>query len=125
MAQASHRPPASALRNLLTHEAAGGLVLIASAAIALAIANTALAPAYFGALATKVAGLSVLHWINDALMALFFVLVGLEIKRELLDGQLATWPHRVLPSAGAIGGMLVPALVYVVCNLSSPKTLQG
>ena len=120
-----NHPPASALRNLLTHEAAGGLILIASAAAALILANSSAAPAYFGMLATKVAGLSVLHWINDALMALFFVMVGLEIKRELLDGQLATWPHRILPGVGAIGGMLVPALVYLAFNLASPTTLKG
>jgi NhaA family Na+:H+ antiporter len=119
------RPPASALRNLLTHEAAGGLILIASAAVALIVANSAAAPAYFDILAIKIAGLSVLHWINDALMTLFFVMVGLEIKREMLDGQLASWPHRILPGIGAIGGMLVPALVYLAFNLSSPATLKG
>ncbi len=75
-------------------EAAGGIVLMASAALALVIANSPLAGAYFGVLATYLGGLSVLHWINDALMALFFLLVGLEIKRELVVGQLATWQAR-------------------------------
>ena len=125
MAQPPRHAPASALRNLLTHEAAGGLLLIASAAVALIVANSAAAPAYFDILAIKIAGLSVLHWINDALMTLFFLMVGLEIKRELLDGQLATWPHRILPGIGAIGGMLVPALIYVAFNLSSPATIKG
>jgi NhaA family Na+:H+ antiporter len=125
MDKRAHHPLPSALRNLLTHEAAGGVVLIASAAVALVVANSAVAPAYFTGLAHKIAGLSVLHWINDALMALFFLMVGLEIKRELLDGQLASGAHRILPGIGAVGGMLAPALVYVACNLSSPATLKG
>jgi NhaA family Na+:H+ antiporter len=81
--------------------------------------------AYASTLASYVGGLSVLHWINDALMALFFVLVGLEIKRELLDGHLATWSHRLLPGVAALGGMVGPALVYLVFNLSSPATVRG
>jgi NhaA family Na+:H+ antiporter len=98
---------------------------MASAALALLVANSALAPAYFGVLKTYVGGLSVLHWINDALMAVFFLLVGLEIKRELMDGQLATWPNRALPGLAALGGMLVPALIYVVINIDTPATLRG
>src|SRR5579871_6909269 len=108
-----HRPP-SMLRQLLTHEASGGLILIASAVAALVVANSAAATDYEAVLAAKTAGLSVLHWINDGLMALFFVLVGLEIKRELLDGQLSTWPHRILPGIAALGGMIAPALVFLV-----------
>jgi NhaA family Na+:H+ antiporter len=111
----AHRPP-SMLRRLLTHEASGGLILIASAVVALIVANSGAASLYEAVLAQKILGLSVLHWINDALMALFFVLVGLEIKRELLDGQLVTWPHRVLPGIAALGGMVAPALVYLAFN---------
>jgi NhaA family Na+:H+ antiporter len=117
--------PVSALRNLLSHEASGGLVLIASAGAALVVANSPLSAVYSTTLAREVAGLSLLHWINDALMALFFVLIGLEIKRELLDGHLATWPHRLLPGFAATGGMLVPALVYAALNSTSPETLRG
>lgn len=70
------RPPASALRELLQSEAGGGIVLMVAAAAALAIANSPLAPAYFGVLKTYVGGLSILHWINDALMAVFFCSLG-------------------------------------------------
>ena len=118
-------PPGSALRNLLTHEASGGLILIAAAAVALVVANSGIAGLYEAALNHKVMGLSVLHWINDALMALFFVLVGLEIKRELIDGHLASWKHRILPGIAALGGMLAPALVYLVFNASSAATARG
>jgi NhaA family Na+:H+ antiporter len=115
----------TALREFMANEAAGGLVLMGVAALALVIANSPLAPAYFAGLKTYVFGLSVLHWINDALMALFFLLVGLEIKRELLDGQLRTWPDRALPGIAAAGGMLVPALIYAGLNLEAPETLRG
>jgi NhaA family Na+:H+ antiporter len=124
MVQHPSRPP-SALRELLQHEAAGGLILIASAAVALIVANSPASDLYTATLARYVFGLSVLHWINDALMALFFVLVGLEIKRELLDGHLASWAHRLLPGIAALGGMIGPALVYVALNASSPGTLRG
>jgi NhaA family Na+:H+ antiporter len=119
------RRPASALRALLKSEAGGGLVLMAAAAAAVVIANSPLAPAYFGLLKTYVGGLSILHWINDALMAVFFLLVGLEIKREFLDGQLSTWPRRILPGVAAAGGMLAPALIYIALNAGAPETIRG
>jgi Na+:H+ antiporter, NhaA family len=117
--------PRSALRAFLNGEAAGGLVLMAVALLALAVANSPLAPGYFAILETYVLGLSVLHWINDGLMAVFFLLVGLEIKREMLDGQLSTWPRRALPGIAAVGGMLVPAAIYVAFNAGNPATLRG
>lgn len=117
--------PLSLLRNFLDNQAAAGLLLMGSAALALIIANSPLAPAYFGVLKTYFGPLSVLHWINDALMALFFLLVGLEIKREMIDGQLRTWPDRILPGVAALGGMIGPALVYVAVNWNSPATLRG
>lgn len=98
---------------------------MASAALALIVANSPLADAYFGTLKTYLGALSVLHWINDGLMAVFFLLVGLEIKRELLDGRLRTWPDRILPGFAALGGMLAPALVYAAVNWHSPETLRG
>ncbi|MCK2056448.1 Na+/H+ antiporter NhaA [Methylobacterium sp. 37f] len=119
------RRPFSALRSTLTSEAGGGLVLIASAALALGVANSALAGTYVSALQAKLGGLTVLHWVNDALMALFFLLVGLEIKREMLDGRLRTWPDRILPGLAALGGMAAPALVYLAVNRHSPETMRG
>ncbi|KQT84346.1 Na+/H+ antiporter NhaA [Methylobacterium sp. Leaf466] len=119
------RRPFSALRAMLHNEASGGLVLMASAALALVVANSALAPAYFATLKAYLGPLSVLHWVNDALMAVFFLLVGLEIKREVLDGRLRTWPDRVLPGVAALGGMVAPGLVYLAVNWHSPETLRG
>lgn len=113
------------LRAFLHSEAAGGLILMAAAALAMIVANSPLAGTYQGALKAYLGPLSVLHWINDALMAVFFLLVGLEIKREMLDGQLSTGPRRVLPGIAAAGGMAAPAMIYVAFNWSDPATLRG
>ncbi|HUW73737.1 MAG TPA: Na+/H+ antiporter NhaA, partial [Methyloceanibacter sp.] len=78
-------------KRFLDSETSGGLVLMASAALGLAVANSPLAGTYAEVLHTPIAGLDVLHWINDGLMAIFFLLVGLEIKREMMEGQLDTW----------------------------------
>lgn len=86
------------------------------AVLALVVANSPAAPLYFEVLHRYVGGLSVLHWINDGLMAVFFLLVGLEIKRELIEGQLSTRGQRILPGIGAVGGMVVPAAVYIAVN---------
>ena len=115
----------SLLRDFLSNSASGGLVLMAAAALALIIANSPLATPYFGALETYLGPLSLLHWINDGLMAVFFLLVGLEIKREMLDGQLAGWGRRILPGLAAAGGMAVPALIYVAFNAGNAATLRG
>lgn len=117
--------PASVFRDLIKGEAAGGLVLMFTAAIGLAVANSPLAPTHFALLNTYIGGLSVLHWINDALMAVFFLLVGLEIKREFLDGQLATWRRRVLPGVAAAGGMIAPAAIFLALNANTPENLDG
>ncbi|MBB3033295.1 Na+/H+ antiporter NhaA [Alteriqipengyuania lutimaris] len=124
---------ARSLRDFLKQESSGGIVLMAAAAIAIVWANSPLAPAYFSALETEVAvtvggtGVqkSALLWINDALMALFFLLVGLEVKREVLTGQLSSWQQSSLPIFAALGGMAAPALVFVAINLGSPGNLQG
>ena len=107
------RRPTSAFRFFLNSEASGGILLMAVAALAMALANSPAGPAYFHALHVKLGPLSLLHWINDALMAVFFLLVGLEIKRELLDGNLSTWADRRLPMIAATAGMLAPAVVYL------------
>jgi Na+:H+ antiporter, NhaA family len=117
--------PSGFLRRFIASEAAGGLVLMFTAALALVVANSPLAGAYTGALGTYVAGLSILHWINDALMAVFFLLVGLEIKREVIGGQLSSWSSRALPGLAALGGMVAPALFYIAFNSGSPETLRG
>lgn len=123
----------SLLRAFLRSEALGGYVLMAAALAALIIANSPAAPAYFSVLDTKLGFQlgpvllreTVLHWINDGLMAVFFLLVGLEIKREVLDGQLRGVARIVLPGIAAVGGMAVPALIYVLINMGSPDTLRG
>ena len=115
----------STLQQFLESEASGGLVLMGSAALALIVANSPLAILYGEALHTKLGGLDVLHWINDGLMALFFLLVGLEIKREMLVGELDSWSRRALPVIAAIGGMAAPALIFAAFNWQSPETLRG
>ncbi|MDF3154401.1 Na+/H+ antiporter NhaA [Mesorhizobium sp. XAP10] len=117
--------PISVFREFLDSEAAGGIILMAAAALALIVANSPLAETYFSVLHAYLGPLSVSHWVNDGLMAVFFLLVGLEIKREMLDGQLSTWPRRVLPGIAAAGGMLVPALVYVAVNRNNAAALSG
>ena len=125
--------PLSALRTFLQHEASGGYVLMAAAALALIVANTPLAGMYFGvldhhlgfSLGPLVLDESILHWINDGLMAVFFLLVGLEIKREVLDGQLSRPSRVVLPGLAALGGVAVPALIYLAFNVSNPDTRSG
>jgi NhaA family Na+:H+ antiporter len=115
----------SILRGFLREESAGGIILMICAALALIVANSPLATTYFDVLHVYVGGLSVQHWINDALMALFFLLVGLEIKREFLDGELSTWSRRALPGIAAAGGMLMPALIFIAINVGNPEHLRG
>lgn len=115
----------STLRKFLDNGASGGLVLMAVALLAIITANSPLAQDYFHILHVYIGPLSIQHWINDALMAVFFLMVGLEIKREMLDGQLSSWSRRVLPGAAAAGGMIFPALFYVLLNRDNPAALQG
>jgi Na+:H+ antiporter, NhaA family len=125
-ARPAHRPRGvSMMRRFFDSEASGGIILMGVTIVALVTANSPAADAYFAILKTYVLGLSVLHWINDALMAVFFLLVGLEIKREFLDGQLSTWPRRVLPGIAALGGMIVPALIYVAVTWNEPVLIRG
>ncbi|CAN7656715.1 MULTISPECIES: Na+/H+ antiporter NhaA [Pseudomonas] len=114
-------------------EAASGLLLIAAAILALIINNSPLSWLYNGLLETPVVAQigalkiakPLLLWINDGLMAMFFLLIGLEVKREVLDGQLSKPSQIVLPGAAAIGGMVVPALIYWFLNRDNPPALNG
>ena len=114
-------------------EAASGVVLLFAAILALIISNGQLSDIYFSSLekyiilGTKEFGLklSVLHWINDVLMAIFFFFVSLEIKREFLQGELSNPKQAMLPIIGAVGGMAVPALFYIIINYSDSTTLNG
>lgn len=124
MAQNPHVRP-STFRRFIDNEAAGGIVLMAAAALALIVANSPLAATYFAALRIYVGPLNVAHWINDGLMAVFFLLVGLEIKREFIDGQLSTWPRRILPGICAAGGMAVPALIFASFNWNNGEVIRG
>jgi len=114
-------------------EAASGLVLLFAAIIALVISNSNLSDLYFETLNKYLfigindfgLKLSVIHWINDALMAIFFFFVTLEIKREFLQGELSNIKQALLPIIAAVGGMVVPALIYVFINLGDSATLNG
>jgi NhaA family Na+:H+ antiporter len=117
-------PPSGFFQQFFKTEAAGGLLLLASAGAAMVAANSPWADAYHGLWATTVTigaaghdlSLTVHQWINDGLMALFFLLVGLEVKRETLAGELSTPRQAALPIAAAVGGMVVPMLIYLLVS---------
>ena len=114
-------------------EAASGLVLLISAILALIISNSSFSYLYFETLEKYIffgfnnfgLKLSVLHWINDVLMAIFFFFVTLEIKREFIQGELSNIKQAILPIIAAVGGMLVPALIYIYINFGNTETLNG
>ena len=114
-------------------EAASGLMLLIAAVIALIISNSDLNETYFNILNTHLLigtqnfglDLSILHWINDVLMAVFFFVVTLEIKREFIQGELSKPKRALLPIIGAVGGMAVPALIYIIINFDTGYTLRG
>ncbi len=125
--------PLNAMREFMRLEAAGGITLVAAAAVALVIANTGLGDFYRAFLditiGVQIGALIIskplLLWINDGLMAVFFFLVGLEIKREFMDGELSSPSQVVLPAVGAVGGMAVPAAIYVFLNWGNAENLNG
>jgi len=122
-----------AVRDFMRLESAGGILLLAAAIIAMLVANSPLASLYSELLDTTVAvqvgALSIdkplLLWVNDGLMAVFFFLVGLEIKREIMEGELSSFSQVVLPGMGALGGMAVPAAIYTWINWGDPVALDG
>ncbi len=126
-------PLLRAIDRLFRHEAAGGMLLMASVVAALLVANSTLGPTYETVLGTYLkisigeTGLAkpLILWINDGLMAVFFFLIGLELKRELVDGKLKNPRDVMLPGIAALGGIALPALIYVALNWNSPQTLRG
>ena len=114
-------------------ESASGLILLFAATIALVVSNSNFATFYFDTLQKYITlgigyfslKLSVIHWINDVLMTVFFFLVSLEIKREIVQGELSNPKQALLPIIGAVGGMVVPAAIYIIININSPDTLSG
>ncbi len=125
--------PFGTLQRLFRHEAASGVVLMLASALALALANSPFAGFYdlllsvHGAVRIDGFGIDkpVLLWINDGLMAIFFLLVGLEVKREVLAGELSDRRRAMLPVAAAIGGMIVPALIYLAATRNEPGAIAG
>jgi len=123
----------SRIQAFLKLEASAGLILMGVALLAMAAANSSLAPVYGNFLDTNIrigiGGFEIskpaLLWINDGLMAIFFFLVGLEIKREVLAGELSSFDKAVLPVLAAIGGMAIPGLVFVALNWSNPENMRG
>ena len=123
----------SALIRFINHEATAGLILVLAAAFALIVTNVGYAEFYDHFLelpvSVRIGGIgldkTLVHWINDGLMAIFFFLVGLEIKREVLQGNLSSREQITLPAMAALGGMLAPALIYVFFNWGNAETLQG
>lgn len=123
----------SSLSTFFKKESASGIILMGTALLAIIIANTPLQPYYALLLDTpvevRVGALEIakplLLWINDGLMAIFFFLVGLELKRELIEGELSDRKNIILPAVGAIGGMAVPALIYTYFNIDDPVAMKG
>lgn len=123
----------SAIDDFLARETSAGFLLMAAAALALVAVNSPLEPYYNGFLRTPVElrfgtfaiAKPLLLWINDGLMAVFFFLVGLEVKREIIQGELSSFDKAGLPAMAALGGMAVPALVFVAINQGAPANLDG
>ena len=120
------------IKLFMGREKSGGIVLLFSVALAMVLANTNLATSYFHFFEQKVGFIvngepylncSLHHWINDGLMAMFFFVVGLELKREFIGGELADIRNTILPIGAAIGGMIVPALIFLSLNIGTPQTM--
>lgn len=131
--QAMHRRALAALNAFMKLEAAGGIVLVLATVVAMVVANSELNKEYQTVLHTYLnfgfgewtLQKSVSHWINDGLMVLFFMMVGMELKRELVEGQFADRANITLPVIGALGGMAVPMLIYAGLNWGDPAAMRG
>lgn len=110
------RPLSHTFKEFIESSKSGGIVLILCTILSLSIANSSLGPAYLGFWHQYVAGLSIEHWVNDALMAIFFLLIGLELERELYNGELSDLRNAMLPMLAAAGGIAVPALIHFGLN---------
>ena len=110
------RPLSLSFKEFFESSKAGGVVLILCTLLSLTIANSSLGPAYLGFWHHYLAGLSIEHWVNDALMAIFFLLIGLELKRELVNGELSDLKNAMLPMLAAAGGIAVPAMIHFGLN---------
>ncbi len=118
------KPLSKTFTDFFNAEKSGGALLIICTAGSLAIANSAFGPTYLDFWHVNVGGLTVAHWINDALMAVFFLLVGLELERELYNGELSNFKNALLPIFAAVGGIAVPALIHFALN-SGTSTQAG
>jgi len=122
-----------AIKNFFSREEKSGILLLLFAMLALIIVNSPLQSLYFEIKYTYIPinigdfsfTKNVSHWVNDGLMAIFFFIIGLELKREILEGELSSFDRMVLPAIAAIGGMLAPAVVYVLINYSNPENMSG
>jgi NhaA family Na+:H+ antiporter len=130
---ASHLRITSAIERFLAQESASGLLLFSSAALAMVLANSGLSQGYsdfwhthadftVGSFELK---MSLGHWINDGLMAVFFLVIGLELKRELMVGELSSLSKAAFPAVAALGGMLAPILIYLTLNLGGSGDPSG
>lgn len=117
--------PNSSLKAFLKSDASVGLFLITAAALAIMVANSNWQSFYQFLLHTKAFGVTLAHLVNDGLMAIFFLSIGLEVKEELIEGSLKSKQAAIFPFIAAVGGMLAPALIYLLLNLDDPLTLQG
>jgi Na+:H+ antiporter, NhaA family len=106
-------------KDFFDSEKSSGILLIVCTVVSLLIANSSLGAGYLRFWQSYVGGLSIEHWINDALMAIFFLLIGLEIERELYNGELSNFKNALLPIMAAIGGIIVPALIHFSLNAGS------
>ena len=122
-----------AIKNFFSREEKSGILLLLFATLALITVNSPLQSLYYDIKYTDIPislgdfnfTKSVSHWVNDGLMAIFFFVIGLELKREILEGELSSFDRMVLPAIAAVGGMAAPALIYILININNPENMSG